>query len=505
MRTLAATTLAAALTASVPLDDATGAATGLSPCVNPDNGVPVVEDVSLSSAAVDVTDAARSVQVTMRVVDTAGPGPATGVRHVSAALAPPGGVPELPVDLEQQTGTTWSARVTVPRGAPEGDYEFRGLRVLDRAGNAPSEEYRDQALALPPFSGTVLHVTSSAPDVEPPTLTSVSVGPHRVDTRRKARQVRVMARVADDVSGVASVAASVRGHGEIVSVDLHERDGAWVGRGTIPRWLGRHPERWRLRSVSVVDHVGNREFFGHRALEGLGATTFKVRSGPRDRDEPRIRSARFGPHDVDVRVERDRVRFVVRVSDDRSGVRSVQAGVPGHWATLHRTSGNARRGTWKGSIVLRPCSPRLDTAQVRVVALDRVWNEADERIGRLKVRARDTVAPRVALESPTWPAGGPVRLRFDEPVRGISTESVIVRTYDYPFLGEPLPGRWTCTATDGSPADCASGAVRTATWTPDSALPEASDFLVELNPSRTLEVMDRAGNPFRRAIRYGRT
>ncbi|MGN6574922.1 MAG: hypothetical protein ACTHKG_04485 [Nocardioides sp.] len=505
MRSLAATTLAAALAASVPLDDATGADTALSPCVNPDNGVPVVEDVALSSAAVDVTDAARSVDVTMQVADTAGPGPASGVWHVSAALAPPGGVPELPVDLERVAGTTWSARVTVPRGAPEGDYTFRGLRVLDRAGNEPAEEYRDQALASAPFAGTALRVSSSARDVAPPALTGVSVGPQRVDTRRKARHVRVVARVTDDVSGVAAVTATLRGHGELISVDLHERDGAWAGRATISRWLGRKPDRWRLRSVSVVDRVRNRDFLGHRAVEGLGATTFKVRSGPRDRHEPRIRSARFGPHDVDVRVDRDRVRFVVRVSDDRSGVRSVQAGVPGHWATLHRTSGTARRGTWKGSTVFRPCNPRLESSQVRVVALDQVWNEAHEGVGRLRVRARDTVPPRVALESPTWAAGGPVRLQFDEPVRGISVDSVIVRKYDYPFLGEPIAGRWSCADENGGPSDCVTGAVRRATWTPDGSLPEGSDFLVELNPSGNLDVMDLSGNPFRRTIRYGRS
>jgi hypothetical protein len=412
-------------------------------------------------------------------------------------------VPELPVALERVRGATWSARVIVPRGAPEGDYTFRGLRVLDRAGNEPSEEYRDQALAQPPFAGTVLRVTSASPDAEPPTVTRVSVGPHRVDTRRKVRKVRVVARVTDEVSGTAAVAASLRGHGELVSMHLHERDGAWVGRATIPRWLGRKADRWRLRSVSVVDRAGNREFYSRRDVEGMGDTTFKVRSGPRDRHAPRIRNARFGPHDVDVRVQRDRVHFVVHASDDRSGVGSVQAGVPGHWATLHRTSGTARRGTWKGSILLRPCSPRLDSSQVRAVVRDRVWNEADERLGRLQVRARDTVAPRVSLEDRHWTAGGPVRLDFDEPVRGISADSVTVREYDYPFLGEPLPGSWSCADENGDPTDCMAGDLRSASWTPDSLLPQGSDFLVELNPSGTLDVMDLAGNPFRRVIRYG--
>jgi hypothetical protein len=503
-RALAATTLAAAMAAAVPLDGATGATRGLSRCVNPDNGVPTVEDVTLSAGSVDVTDAARSVEVTMRVVDTGGPGPASGVRYASAKLAPPRGGPELPVELERGSGDTWTARVTVPRGAAGGDYGFRELRLLDRAGNEPSEEHTGMALAQAPFAGTVLRVTSAAPDVEPPTVTSLEVSPRRVDTRRSAQPVRIVAHVADDVSGVASVTVGLRGHGEFASADLHERDGVWVGRATIPRWLGRSPDRWQVRSVSAVDHAQQRQFYGRRDVAGLGATSFRVRSGPRDHEAPRIRTARFTPHGVDVRVERDRVRFVVHASDGRSGVGSVQAGVPGHWATLHRTSGTAHRGTWKGSIVLRPCGKSLRSSAVRAVVRDRVWNETDETVGRLRVRAHDTASPHVSA-STRWAATGPVRLTFDEPVRGISSASVVVQPYDYPFRGAPVSGSWSCTTGDGVSSDCAAGPVRSAAWTPDSPLPSGADFTVELNPSGVLDVMDLAGNPFRRAIRYGRT
>jgi hypothetical protein len=505
-RSLIAAALAAAVAASaVPLGKASGTAAGLSPCVTPDNGVPVVRDVTLSTAAVDVTDAARRVNVTMRVADTSGPGPATGVRHVSVALAPPRGVPELPLELERRDDGTWATEVTVPRGAPEGDYAFRNLRVLDHAGNEPAEEHRDLALARAPFAGTVLHVTSRSPDTEPPTVRAVTVGPHRVDTRRRARPVRVVAQVRDDVSGTASVVAGLRGHDRQLSVRLHERDGEWVGTATIPRRLGAEPDRWRIRSLSVVDRVGNRSFHDRDELAALGRTSFRVTSGPRDRAEPRISSARFGPHDVDVRVERARVRFVVRAGDRGSGIASVRAGVPGHWVTLRRTAGTARSGTWRGSIVLRPCSRHLSSSQVRVVALDQDWNEVDQGIGRLRMKANDTEPPRARLPETVWPSTGPVRLAFDEPVHGITAESVTVRKYDYPFLGAPLDGSWTCAAGDGRPGDCVSGAVRTASWTPAGPLPAGSEFLVELNPSGILDVTDLAGNPFRRTILYGRT
>jgi hypothetical protein len=259
-----------------------------------------------------------------------------------------------------------------------------------------------------------------------------------------------------------------------------------------------------VRSVAAFDHVQQRRFYGRRDVAGLGSTTFRVRSGPRDHDEPRIRTARFAPHGVDVRVERDRVRFVVRASDGRSGVGSVEAGVPGHWATLHRTSGTARRGTWKGSIVLRPCGKNLRSSAVRAVVRDRVWNETDETLGRLRVRARDTASPHVST-STRWSTTGPVRLTVDEPVRGISSASVVVQAYDYPFRGAPIAGSWSCTTDGGVATDCADGPVRSAAWTPDSPLPPDADFTVEVNPSGVLDVMDLSGNPFRRTIRYGHT
>ena len=57
----------------------------------------------------------------------------------------------------------------------------------------------------------------------------------------------------------------------------------------------------------------------------------------------------------------------------------------------------------------------------------------------------------------------------------------------------------------GAAADCATGAVRSASWQPDSPLASGSHFLVELNPSGVLDVTDLAGNPFRRRSLGGQT
>jgi len=493
--TALATVLAGAVFGTAP---AGAARAELSRCVDPDNGVPEVHDVSFSRTAVDVTDQAQQVTVAMAVEDTGGPGPASGVKSVGATLLAPSWGIGLGMTARHRSGNTWTATVTVPRGAPAGEYRLHYLNLVDEVGNSPGEERVAQALSRPPFD-VALDVTSSEPDTTPPTVSEVSITPNRVDTRRKSRKVRVAATVRDDLSGVADVRASLRGHGRSLSLDLRERDGRWVGAVRIPRWLGRDARRWRLHSLAVRDRVENwRSYRGDAQLSVLGESGFRVRSGPKDTAPPRLRSARVRPRDVDVRVDGRRVRFVVRLRDARSGVAEVEVGVPARWTTLRRTAGTPRRGTWKGSIRLTPCTKHLHGSPVSLVAADRLHNETHERIGRLRVKGRDTDAPRVSMRDNHWEPTGPVTLAFDEPVNGISDDSVTVSRYDHPSIGSPIPGVWSCESRDDTAVDCLSGEVRSASWRPDSPLPAGSHFLVELNPSGVLDVTDLAGNPFRR-------
>lgn len=499
-----ATVLAGAVSGTAP---AGAARAGLSPCVDPDNGVPEVLDVSLSRTSVDVTDQAQQVDVTMTVADAGGPGAASGVERVGATLVAPGWGIGLGLTGRHEGGNTWTATVTVPRGAPPGEYRFRNLDLADRAGNSPGEERVGEVLSQPPFDVALL-VTSDEPDTTPPTAGDLSITPNRVDTRRKPRKVRVAVDVRDDLSGVADVRTTLEGHGRRLPLELRERDGRWVGVATIPRWLGRDARRWRLGNLAVRDRLENwRVYRRGTALDELGETGLRVRSGPRDGAAPRLLSARVRPRDVDVRVEGRRVRFVVRLRDARSGVDEVSAGVPARWTELRRTSGTARRGTWKGSIRLTPCSKHLHGSPVRVIAVDRLQNQTDERIGRLRIQGRDNEAPRVSFRENDnwWEPVGPIDLVFDEAVNGVGDDSVTVSRYEYPAIGEPLPGAWSCENRDGSAVDCMTGKVRSASWRPDSPLPTDSSFLVELNPSGVLDVTDLSGNPFRRRTLGGQT
>jgi hypothetical protein len=89
---------------------------------------------------------------------------------------------------------------------------------------------------------------------------------------------------------------------------------------------------------------------------------------------------------------------------------------------------------------------------------------------------------------------------FREDVAGISDTSAVVLPAGYSrFYPAPAPpaveGSWSCTTADGAPVSCATGPLRTISFTP--ATPFAADGRYEmwLNPEHVLDATDLAGNP----------
>ena len=99
-RGLAQLVVAAALVLSgaAVLTEVPATAAPLNLCVDPDNGSPAVEELSLEPSSVDVTQESRQVTVRARLVDTGGPGAAGGVVGARITLGTPHGS-DVPVDL----------------------------------------------------------------------------------------------------------------------------------------------------------------------------------------------------------------------------------------------------------------------------------------------------------------------------------------------------------------------------------------------------------------------
>lgn len=104
----------------------------------------------------------------------------------------------------------------------------------------------------------------------------------------------------------------------------------------------------------------------------------------------------------------------------------------------------------------------------------------------------DQVAPTAAVSTPTA-LGDPVRVRFSEPVQGVSPQTL---TLQVGTDGAGLSGRLVCHSAVGALADCATGSVSTALFRPASALVLGQHYMATVDPDgATPPIVDRAGNP----------
>ena len=278
-----------------------GHAAELSPCVDPDNGRPRIEDVTFSPAAVDATVAAQQVSLRMRVTDEGGPGPASGLEQVSASVGPdqPRDRGGSELELAEAEGGWWEGTFTVPVGATPGAWRVEGVSVQDRAGNLlvdPDDVGYD---FLAPHDDRTVQVTTT-PDTGPPTATSLTLSPRQIDTTHRARRVEVRVGAEDDLAGVRSVyVAAHRRDGASVSTLLTERDGdVLVGALRFPKKFGRG--RWRIRVLTVTDAVGNTEQYFRRDIDSLGNREFRV-VAPKDLRAPRVVWRTVRPSPIDIR------------------------------------------------------------------------------------------------------------------------------------------------------------------------------------------------------------
>lgn len=65
-----------------------------------------------------------------------------------------------------------------------------------------------------------------------------------------------------------------------------------------------------------------------------------------------------------------------------------------------------------------------------------------------------------------------------------------------------MAGTWACKTVGGVTTSCATGQVRTASFTPTSSFTASTNHYIELNPEHQLGVTDLAGNPFDRYTMY---
>jgi GH25 family lysozyme M1 (1,4-beta-N-acetylmuramidase) len=180
-------------------------------------------------------------------------------------------------------------------------------------------------------------------------------------------------------------------------------------------------------------------------------------------------------------------RLRVKVAGDVPGrVTSTPAGIdcpatcsapfaPGSAVTLTATTGQWSGVTWSGDCAGTDplgCSLVMDQPHAVTATF------AD-------------LGPATATIMPPGGRNGPVRVSFDQPVRHVTKNNVLLR----PGGATKLPGRLTCATAAGHVTDCVTGRVRSAVFRPTDPLRRGVRYVAIVDPSGAPPIRDGVGNP----------
>ena len=485
-------------------------------CVATDNGDPELTAVTFAPAVVDTTDGPVTVAVTATAHDTGGPGPAVGLQTVRISVGR--GEGELGwVRLHEDASGDWIGQLTVSPWLRGGKWRVDGALVKDKVGQ--QREYPNAAVVDASFT------VNPAGDRTRPALTALSISPNSVDTTNKARRIRITARVRDE-SGVALAQVGLASRGGRYAVAfLNKKPGTantYRGTAVIPRWIA--SDRWQVWFVYLQDRASNSRYYFTGGLARLGFEHSFAVVSRRDLTRPTLSTFRLSSAAVNVEDADQSVTVTARAKDTGSGVRRVAAAFRGANGVnlnvrLERVSGTPRDGIWRGTLLVAQCPAASGPLTGSVVVTDDRGHRTSYPTRELRrhhwsttlrvVALPDALPPRAHVAPGSVfdvPLTGPVVVRFNEPVNGLTNTSGTVRIEEVEITGGEGPvitGTWdNCKTGAGAATDCLTGSVRKASFHPDTALEpgefEPQYYRLDINPEHNLDVTDLAGNPFDR-------
>lgn len=487
------------------------AAIPLSGCYPPDNGNPEVQAFSIIPGTVQVLRGMDRVTFTATPRDIGGPGRASGVAGGRLVLY-------LSSGTEFNTfAMKWNGHGALVQKLDFSPHDLAttwsvGLSLWDDAGNFSTYLPRDLAAAGLPWSFTSR--TAARPDHDRPTVRSVQLSTATVDAARHRGIVRVRVRAAAD-SGVFAVSAHLYGYlptpsrgGRLHLVHGSRTNGQWQGRLLVKRVAGTHIGKL---AVDVRDYRGRSRTYGWKALTAMGAPSRVRVVGHTDTERPKLRATTVTAHTLDLRTGGPRkVTVRARVTDRGAGVREVfmffdgsatKLDHQGYEPRMVRVSGTAHDGIWQATVSLPPCETEAGVWRGTVFAFDYGLPGRSIDTRAITVINND-IAPPSAEVVGREPVAGPITVRFDEDVVGVTTENTLVfdgderDLVDRPGNGPArIPGTWTCRNASGVAVDCDTGPVRTAAFTPTTPFLPGNGYVLLLNPQGHLGLTDMAGNP----------
>jgi hypothetical protein len=256
----------------------------------------------------------------------------------------------------------YEARILIPPFSAPAEWFVDSVSLTDAAGNTwyldNSQWVYDESLeewveyrALDTYLDSInapksFVVTNLNPDLQPPTLESLSIQPTEVDVTNAGETVTLTARIADDASGFnwgyIEFISSTGGYA-YASVESSQglsgdpRDDIYQIEIHIPRYSP--PGEWRIQTLYLSDELGRirhlsnsfeyydedlEEWLEYRALDDYldtigAAKSFTVISLNPDLEPPVLLFLDINPAEVDVRFQDEVITVRAGITDDASG------------------------------------------------------------------------------------------------------------------------------------------------------------------------------------------
>ncbi len=312
---------------------------------------PQLSAVTATPASLSTCSAPQSTTIGVRASDN------SGVAYVTAYLTGPDGQSRsTPATLDSGSATSghWSASLTLPEHAQQGTWSI-SIQTGDEAGN--SAYISSAQLATDGYTSTVEQTCPG--DTSPPQVTGVTLAPETLDTSGGPRNVVVDVHATDNLSGVASLQATLSsgGQSQTASASLQSGGttltGIWQATITLPRWS--RQGTWLL-SLTATDAVGNSVSLSPTQIEALGLPHSIDQSGEGDETPPTANKGSISPSSFDTSQHPVTVGVSVHAADAQSGTALVRIEFTSPNGTQHvygeatRTEGNPQEGVWTATL-----------------------------------------------------------------------------------------------------------------------------------------------------------
>jgi hypothetical protein len=528
---LCAGALLVPLVVAVPTSAATTHAAGqpvpINDCWTNVLGVPTLTSFSLTRS-VNTASGNKQVRFTVHADDKGAGAP--GIGRVDLQLTPPDSpYPARSLELTHRSGDTWTGSATfTPWEAHVGKWhvvflELVGKTVKNSLGFPADRAYNEARLAK--IGPTTFTVAAPHPDSTKPTLHAFFHTPDNVNTKSSRKTVTFQARASDTGSGVATVVVDFADEGQQrfwpfpdPQFPLHLKRVAGThkfrGQLTVPKWIIGSDQFTFY--ATVTDRAGNQHAYGFggsssvQDFDGtLGVVAHRYNKSP----TATFSTSLVSPTHADVRTDSHRVTVTTHVTlaapTPKIDTITVNEGWPDQGpttvstGTLHRVSGTARNGVWRGTIVIHHCTARRSDDHLVLAAFSNHQLTGTKDVP-IHIRVSDHFPPRFKVH----PSGGaptdPISVEFNEDVAGLTDKTMVVQQQDgsQPNAHARQPGTWACATTAGTSVSCYRGPVRSATFTPEDPIP-AGEYEIISDPGNQHGLTDEAGNPSYFGDRYG--